>query len=592
MSTLITPPTSPSIPLESQEPTPVVRIKAAEISLLSVGQIVPHPDNRPLGANEDKIAQLKILITNDGFDSSHPLVVRPLPDSEQYQIIEGEHRYHAACALGFTDLPCVIRDVDDTEALIQLVLGNTQSETKPIEIGLNALKVVQKDSKRGYSAAAYAQRLGMAESTVRRYLNAAEVFQYLRELRPEEPPMDEVYKLEEIHRAAKEDWAWFHDMVIKQSLNKTQVIEISQAIRDIKTDSIIIQELFDLQAMRQQVAQAVLQSDNRLAGEFMELLEQFKKNYDNLDDHLTLYEYNVLQDNIEEEEINLKEWFVASLKELKSIDKQSVMEAYKDALQMKRTGTREEAERTAEYFRDKKNAEERVEQERIERQMRQVKLGEWWQLGRHWLYCGDASSPVFQKRLPAQAAFAFVNPPYQTEIDEQNPAPYDWTLDWLAQRARIVAVTPALHEVQRLLQTTEMPYRWSMACWITAKNPTKAQADAETWIYTAVFSQETGIQRKTKDAWRIEIKSSHNPSLLAEHRGSRPYDFMEYLVAAFSGDAEVVIDAYAGAGTTLMVAEDTGRTCYAAEINPDYCKDIVEQWEKATGHQAQRFQGS
>ena len=65
-----------------------LRITESNVILLPVSQLTPHPDNRPLGASEDKIGQLKIFIAQNGFDSSHPLVVRPYQNS--YQIIEGE----------------------------------------------------------------------------------------------------------------------------------------------------------------------------------------------------------------------------------------------------------------------------------------------------------------------------------------------------------------------------------------------------------------------------------------------------------------------------------------------------------------------
>ncbi|TAF63368.1 MAG: hypothetical protein EAZ55_13830 [Cytophagales bacterium] len=565
-----------------------LKIKQAEIVLIPIEKIVPHPDNRPLGHNLDKIEQLKILIGNDGFDSSHPLVVRPL-ENEEYQIIEGEHRFKASVEMGYTELPCVIRDLDDTEALIQLILGNTQSETRPIEIGLNALKVVQKDSKKGYSAAAYAHRLGMAETTVRRYLNAAEVFQHLKEQKEEQGKiLDEVYKLEEIHRTPEEDWVWFHDLVQEKELSKNQVIEISQAIREIKTDSIVVSELFDLQAIKKQVAIDTLKGSD-IGDMYVDLLNTVKTSYDNLDDHITLYEYNTLQDTIDEEEINLKDWFVSTLKELKNLDKQTVLESYKDALQLKRSSTKEEAERTAEYFRDKKNAEERREQERVEREMRHVKLGEWWQLGRHLLYCGDASSPVFQNKISSSVAFAFANPPYRTELEDDSQENYEWTLDWLAEKAKVVAVTPALHEIQPFMKVVKMPYRWSMATFVTSKEA-KGNIDFSTWIYTALFAKDKNATRKVKDSWRIEVRTGHKDMVVAEHKGSKPYDFMEYLIANFSREHETIVDVFAGAGTSFIVAEDTQRICIGAEMNPTYCKEIIEMWEKATQEVAIRIE--
>ena len=50
-----------------------------------------------------------------------------------------------------TEIPCSIQEMTDEEAVIQLIIGNIQTENHPLEIGLNALQVVKKDSKKGFS---------------------------------------------------------------------------------------------------------------------------------------------------------------------------------------------------------------------------------------------------------------------------------------------------------------------------------------------------------------------------------------------------------------------------------------------------------
>ena len=42
------------------------------------------------------------------------------------------------------------------------------------------------------------------------------------------------------------------------------------------------------------------------------------------------------------------------------------------------------------------------------------------------------------------------------------------------------------------------------------------------------------------------------------------------------GDA--VLDLFGGSGTTLLAAEQTGRTCYTAELDPKYCDVIVKRY--------------
>ncbi len=52
------------------------------------------------------------------------------------------------------------------------------------------------------------------------------------------------------------------------------------------------------------------------------------------------------------------------------------------------------------------------------------------------------------------------------------------------------------------------------------------------------------------------------------------------------GDAtsweDVILDSFGGSGTTLIVCEQTGRTCLMMEISPEYCDIIRERYEKLT----------
>lgn len=50
----------------------------------------------------------------------------------------------------------------------------------------------------------------------------------------------------------------------------------------------------------------------------------------------------------------------------------------------------------------------------------------------------------------------------------------------------------------------------------------------------------------------------------------------------------LVLDPFAGGGTTLIAAEQSGRRCYALENNPLYCDLIVMRWEQFTGEKAVR----
>jgi DNA modification methylase len=53
----------------------------------------------------------------------------------------------------------------------------------------------------------------------------------------------------------------------------------------------------------------------------------------------------------------------------------------------------------------------------------------------------------------------------------------------------------------------------------------------------------------------------------------------------------VVLDPFAGSGSTLVACERTGRRARLIELDPGYCGVIVARFERLTGQSAERVDG-
>jgi len=58
-----------------------------------------------------------------------------------------------------------------------------------------------------------------------------------------------------------------------------------------------------------------------------------------------------------------------------------------------------------------------------------------------------------------------------------------------------------------------------------------------------------------------------------------------------SGPGEVVLDPFAGSGSTLIACEQLGRAARLIEIDPRYCQVILDRWEGFTGERAVKVDG-
>ena len=57
-----------------------------------------------------------------------PLIARPRPDGDGYEIISGHRRQHAAQLAGLDTLPVIVRQMSDDAAVIWMVDSNLQRE--------------------------------------------------------------------------------------------------------------------------------------------------------------------------------------------------------------------------------------------------------------------------------------------------------------------------------------------------------------------------------------------------------------------------------------------------------------------------------
>jgi len=176
----------------------------AEIQSVPLERLYPHPDNPRLQLREDVVQQLAAEIGRVGFRPEHAVLVRPFGDG--WQLVSGHHRAEAARRAGLIEVPAWVRDMDDDEAFMQLVLSNTQGELSPLEIGMHALTWSGEQKS-------YAERTGFGKSYVSQLRSGAEVAAvYSSKL---SDLADKAKHLYEISKAPREVWPVLVDALVK-----------------------------------------------------------------------------------------------------------------------------------------------------------------------------------------------------------------------------------------------------------------------------------------------------------------------------------------------------------------------------------------
>ena len=194
----------------------------------------------------------------------------------------------------------------------------------------------------------------------------------------------------------------------------------------------------------------------------------------------------------------------------------------------------------------------------------------WYKVGKQFLYFGSNTDKEFIEKLP-KAKFAFADPPYNAGVDKWD-FDYKWELDYIENYADVVAVTPGGWNTCNFYKETNMNYIWEMFCWIT-NGMTHGKCGYANVIKTSIFGK---VKPKiSQDFWKINIDISKTED--TKHKGRKPYDFMIHLIDMFTNEKDIIIDVFAGSGTTLLMCEKMNRISYNAEIDKQYCIDIIKR---------------
>ena len=95
------------------------------VQKIPIAELVPFKDH-PFKVVEDE-SMLRTTESISMFGVLTPLIARPIEDGK-FEIISGHRRAHAAEAVGLTEVPVIIRDMDDDVAKILVVDSNLQRE--------------------------------------------------------------------------------------------------------------------------------------------------------------------------------------------------------------------------------------------------------------------------------------------------------------------------------------------------------------------------------------------------------------------------------------------------------------------------------
>lgn len=238
-----------------------------------------------------------------------------------------------------------------------------------------------------------------------------------------------------------------------------------------------------------------------------------------------------------------------------------------------------------------------------------TKIGDVWKLGRHFLMCGDSTSTECVQKLMGglQADLLLTDPPYGVDYTGKTKDALKIENDAKSDDDFIAFLRSAFEAADSVMKAGAVFYIWHadskayvfrMACqmvgWevrqvlIWVKNSMVMGRQDYQWKHEpCLYGWKSGAGHLwASDRKQTTVLEFDRPTKNKEHPTMKPVALFDYQIKNNTKGGDIVLDLFAGSGTTVIACEQNGRTAYVMEYDPKYCDVIVKRWENLTGKKA------
>lgn len=232
------------------------------------------------------------------------------------------------------------------------------------------------------------------------------------------------------------------------------------------------------------------------------------------------------------------------------------------------------------------------------------KTGDIWMLGKHRVICGDATKLETFKTLleDTKVNLVVTDPPYNVNYEGsagkikndnmEDDKFYQFLFNSFVNMEQAMADDASIYVFHA--DTEGLNFRkafqdagfylsgcciWKKPSLVLGRSPYQWQHEPCLYGWKKKGKHKWYAGRKETSVWEFE-KSKKN----ADHPTMKPIALLAYPIKNSSMTNSLVLDPFAGSGSTLIACEQTGRVCYAIELDEKYCDVIVKRYIEQVGN--------
>lgn len=237
------------------------------------------------------------------------------------------------------------------------------------------------------------------------------------------------------------------------------------------------------------------------------------------------------------------------------------------------------------------------------------KYGDIYQLGNHRLLCGDSTKIEDVKKLCNNnlVDLLITDPPYNVDYTGKTADALKMDNDKMNDADFRIFLKSAFSNANEVMKPGACFYIWHAdsesynfrgacfdvewkvrQCLIWEKNSLVIGRQDYQWRHEpCLYGWKEGASHLwASDRKQTTILQFDRPSINSEHPTMKPIKLFDYQIKNNTKGNDIVLDLFAGSGTTVMACEQNNRIAYCMELNPKYVDVIIKRWEDYTGKKA------
>ena len=225
-----------------------------------------------------------------------------------------------------------------------------------------------------------------------------------------------------------------------------------------------------------------------------------------------------------------------------------------------------------------------------------VESGQLWQLGEHRLICGDCTDAETVARVMdgGRAGAVVTDPPYGMDLNtDYSSMPENRIASKTYARVegdnKAFDVTPFIELFDYVKEQfwwggdyyyTTLPVGGSWIVWDKRNENSDGLVGNH---FELCWSRTPHRRRMIRVHW--SGVNARNQGMERSHPTEKSINVIGEIITDYTSEGHIVVDLFAGVGTTLIACERLGRKCRAVEISPAYCAVAIERWHQMTGQE-------